>query len=165
MSGLNLLPKAVLGGLDTVGPFSFMREGSGVFRRGLMEKKTGTTGTCPTNTHLNFYQPNTIGGVPSPWLLRQPPPAAGAANTRHLTCRAASWVLQEKHLDPRGPEKASSPYMMDSVNYSEYRRDQTSLFSQHLSSPLSMWSQPYSLNPICILLKVGLLILAWTFLS
>ena len=36
MSGLNLLPKAVLGGLNIMGLFSSMIKGSGVFRRGLM---------------------------------------------------------------------------------------------------------------------------------
>lgn len=40
MSGLNLLPKAVLGGLNIVGLFSSMIKGSGVFRRGLIQIKT-----------------------------------------------------------------------------------------------------------------------------
>lgn len=40
MCGLNLLPKAVLGGLNIVGVFSSTIKGSGVFRRGLMRIKT-----------------------------------------------------------------------------------------------------------------------------
>lgn len=47
MSGLNLLPKAVLASLDTVGPFSSMTEGSGVIRRGLMEKKQRNNRNVP----------------------------------------------------------------------------------------------------------------------
>lgn len=37
MSDLNLLPKTVLGGLDTVVPCSSMIDGSGMIRRGLMD--------------------------------------------------------------------------------------------------------------------------------
>jgi len=40
MSALNLLPKAVLGGLNIAGLFSSVIKGSGVFRRGLMGIKT-----------------------------------------------------------------------------------------------------------------------------
>lgn len=59
MSGLNLLPKAVLGGLDVVGPFSSTTKGSGVLRRGLIGRKQRNNRRVPCKYTIKpLYLPN-----------------------------------------------------------------------------------------------------------